>query len=46
MRTPQLMILEPQIVHEIFVNAFNHFEDNDVGKLVIFIHYFLKKNNN
>ncbi|XP_037827151.1 probable cytochrome P450 28c1 [Lucilia sericata] len=34
MRTPQLMILDPQIVHEIFVTAFNNFEDNDVGKLI------------
>ncbi|KAM7347887.1 putative cytochrome P450 28d1 [Cochliomyia hominivorax] len=34
MRTPQLMILDPQIVHKIFVTAFNNFEDNDVGKLI------------
>ncbi|XP_065365373.1 probable cytochrome P450 28c1 [Calliphora vicina] len=34
MRTPQLLILDPQIVHEIFVTAFNNFEDNDVGKLI------------
>uniref|UniRef100_A0A1A9X3B0 Cytochrome P450 n=1 Tax=Glossina brevipalpis TaxID=37001 RepID=A0A1A9X3B0_9MUSC len=34
MRTPQLMILNPQIVHDILVNDFKHFEDNDVGKLI------------
>lgn len=34
LRTPTLMIIDPQIVHEIFVTAFNYFADNDVGKLV------------
>ncbi|XP_058975142.1 probable cytochrome P450 28d1 isoform X2 [Musca domestica] len=34
MRTPTLLITDPQIVHEIFVTAFKHFDDNDVGKLI------------
>ncbi|XP_073830368.1 probable cytochrome P450 28c1 [Musca autumnalis] len=34
MRTPTLMVIEPQIVHDIFVTAFKHFDDNDVGKLI------------
>lgn len=43
MRTPQLLILDPQIVHEIFVTDFNHFEDNDVGKLVNCFSKYLNK---
>uniref|UniRef100_A0A1A9VC05 Cytochrome P450 n=1 Tax=Glossina austeni TaxID=7395 RepID=A0A1A9VC05_GLOAU len=34
LRAPQLMILDPQIVHDILVNDFKYFEDNDVGKLI------------
>ncbi|XP_075154540.1 cytochrome P450 28c1 [Haematobia irritans] len=34
MRTPTLMVIDPHIVHKIFVTAFNHFNDNDVGKLI------------
>ncbi|KAL9879088.1 putative cytochrome P450 28d1 isoform 1-T1 [Glossina fuscipes fuscipes] len=34
LRAPQLMILNPQIIHDILVNDFKHFEDNDVGKLI------------
>ncbi|XP_013111468.1 probable cytochrome P450 28c1 isoform X2 [Stomoxys calcitrans] len=34
MRTPTLMIIDPHIVHNIFVTSFNHFNDNDVGKLI------------
>ncbi|XP_061396362.1 probable cytochrome P450 28d1 [Musca vetustissima] len=34
LRTPTLLVIDPQIVHEIFVTAFRHFDDNDVGKLI------------
>ncbi|XP_037935752.1 probable cytochrome P450 28d1 [Teleopsis dalmanni] len=34
MRAPQLMILDPALVHEVFVTAFKHFHDNDVARLV------------
>ncbi|XP_017467754.1 PREDICTED: probable cytochrome P450 28d1 [Rhagoletis zephyria] len=34
LRTPQLMLLEPKLVHDVFVTSFNHFNSNDVAKLI------------
>ncbi|XP_067614781.1 probable cytochrome P450 28d1 isoform X2 [Eurosta solidaginis] len=34
LREPQLMLLEPKMVHDVFVTSFNHFNFNYVAKLI------------
>ncbi|KAH8287582.1 hypothetical protein KR054_010440, partial [Drosophila jambulina] len=34
LRSPKLLVLEPQLIYEIFVSAFRHFEDNDAAQMV------------
>ncbi|XP_069965741.1 probable cytochrome P450 28c1 [Bactrocera oleae] len=34
LRSPLLMLLEPQLVHDVFVTSFKHFSSNDVAKLI------------
>ncbi|XP_011183464.2 probable cytochrome P450 28c1 isoform X1 [Zeugodacus cucurbitae] len=34
LRSPLLMLLEPQLVHDVFVTSFRHFNSNDVAKLI------------